>query len=348
MKKWRYPALHLLAWLVLWISGTRDAMEGYSVHPPNFAWIKESGWPPLAALGFRDLAYQTISMVAFYSAYFWTAPNLFPRRRYGRALLSLLGVFAAMVATRYVMEFWVIRPVLHFENYFGKPIDPWYYITNCIRYSNNYCWYGIILFFLTRPGRVKQQKAEAELAFLRSQINPHFLFNTINDIYSLVYRQQKEAPEALLKLSGILRYALYEESRDSVSLDKELTYLRDYLDLVSIGSNHRTYIDFRVEGETDSLSIAPLLLIPFAENMVRHGVTDDPGRPASLHIHTDKRHFRLFAINHIREKQKDAVGGIGLRNVRRRLELMYPGLHTFEVIEQEGRFRCILNLTLNP
>jgi len=347
MKKWLSPALHVLAWLVLWISGIRDWMGVYTNRPFDVAWIKAIGWPPLAAIAVRNLGYQCISMVAFYTAFAWTAPLLFPRRRYVRALLSLLGVFAAMVATRAVMEFWIVRPVLHFENYFGKPIDPWWYITNCISYSFNYCLYGIILFFLTRSGRAKQQKAEAELAFLRSQINPHFLFNTINDIYSLVYRQQKEAPEALLKLSGILRYALYEENRDSVSLDKELAYLRDYLDLVSIGSNHRTFIDFHIEGDTDSLSIAPLLLIPFAENMVRHGVVDDPAYPASLHIRTEKGRFQLHAVNHIRQRQKDPVGGIGLRNVRRRLELMYPGLHSFEVTEKEGQFRCDLNLTLN-
>jgi hypothetical protein len=348
MKKWRYPALHILVWLILWINSVRDSMNGYVLNPLVVAWVKTTGWPPLAAFLFMKAFYQTVAMVAFYSAYSWTAPNLFPRRRYGRALLSLVGVFTAMVATRYVVEFWILKPVLHWENYFGRPFQLWKYTTNCIGYSFNYCLFGVILYFITHSGKAQQQKTEAELAFLPSQINPHFLFNTINDIYSLVYRQQKEAPEALLKLSGILRYALYEETRDRVSLSKELAYLRDYLDLVSIGSNHQTYIDFRVEGETDSLSIAPLLLIPFAENMVRHGVTDDPGRPATLHIRSDKRQFQLYAINHLREKQKDTVGGIGLRNVRRRLELMYPGLHTFEVTEQDSQFRCLLHLTLNP
>jgi two-component system, LytTR family, sensor kinase len=347
MKKWLPPALHILAWLLLLGNSVRDTMDGYTTRAYEVAWLKTCGLPPLAAFAIRNLSYQTVSMVAFYTAFFWTGPLLFPRRRYLRAIVSLLGVFAAMVATRYIVEFWIDKPLLHFENYFGKPINLWWYITNCISYSSSFCWFGIIIFFLTRSGRAKQQKAEAELAFLRSQINPHFLFNSINDIYSLVYRQQKEAPEALLKLSGILRYALYEESRDSVSLDKELTYLRDYLDLVSIGANHRTYIDFRIEGNTQSLSIAPLLLIPFAENMVRHGVIDDPGSPASLHIRTEKDRFHLYAVNHIRQRQKDSVGGIGLRNVRRRLELMYPGLHSFEVAEEQGQFRCVLNLTLN-
>ncbi len=224
MKKWLYPGLHLLGWMLLLISGVQSFMAGYKANIYQVAWIKACGWPPLAAATVMTLTYQTISMVAFYGAYTWTAPFLFPRRRYGRALVSLAAVFAAMVVTRYVMEFWFLQPVLHFENYFGRPVDPRWYITNCISYSYEYCLFGIILFFLTHAGKIQQERAEAELAFLRSQINPHFLFNTINDIYSLVYRQHKDAPDALLKLSGILRYALYEENRDSVSLEKELTY----------------------------------------------------------------------------------------------------------------------------
>jgi two-component system, LytTR family, sensor kinase len=347
MKKWLYPGLHVLGWMLMAINRIQDFMGSYKGRPVDIAWIKASGWPPLAGVIVQTLAYQAISMVAFYTAYAWTAPALFPRRRYGPALLSLLGVFAAMVTTRYVMEFWVIRPLLHFENYFGRPIDPWWYITNCIGYSFNYCLFGVILYFLIHSGKIQQEKAEAELAFLRSQINPHFLFNTINDIYSLVYRQHKDAPEALLKLSGILRYALYEENRNNVSLEKELTYLQDYLDLVAIGSNHHTYIDFQVDGSPIAKSIAPLLLIPFAENMVRHGVIDDPTNSASLLIRIRDNSFHLLAVNHIRHHNKDAVGGIGLPNVRRRLELLYPGQHSFEVMQQEGRFRCVLTLTLN-
>lgn len=345
-KKWLTPALHVLAWSLLLASDLREFMFTGTLSPFAVAWVKASGLPAPVAELLRALGYQIVSMVAFYTAYAWIAPSLFPRRRYGRACLAVLGVLAVMVATRAVMEFGILRPLLHYENYFGRPVDPWWYITNCIGYSYTYCLFGIILYFFLYSGKVQREKAEAELAFLRSQVNPHFLFNTINDIYSLVYRQQKEAPEALLKLSGILRYALYEENRDRVSLEKELAYLRDYLDLQRIGANQQLYIDFRVEGDTASLHIAPLLLIPFAENIVKHGVVDDPDHPASLHVRADAGRFYLSAMNRVRTQQKDAAGGIGLHNVRRRLELLYPGSHTFQVIEEKEEFRCILNLAL--
>src|SRR6202000_774092 len=162
-----------------------------------------------------------------------------------------------------------------------------------------------------------------------------------------VYQKSEEAPEALLKLSGLLRYMLYEDGRDKVSLEKELDYLTDYLDLQRIGSKQRTYIDFSVTGYMGQLRIAPLLLIPFAENIVKHGVIDDPSRPARLHVEAGEGRFRLNAVNRGKPQEKDMTGGIGLNNVRRRLELLYPGRYTFEVKERKGEFACVLDLKLN-
>jgi two-component system, LytTR family, sensor kinase len=345
-KKWVFPALHILVWSLLVINKVRDFMQDYPSIPYDRAWVAASGWSPLACAIILNFAYLLVSIAGFYTAYAWTGPSLFPRRRYGRALLSILGVCTAMVITRYIMEFRLLRPVLHFENYFGRPVEPWTYIKNCVSYSFNYALFGVIVYFLRRSGRAQQERVKAELAFLKSQVNPHFLFNTINDIYALAYQKSDQTPEALLKLSGILRYSLYEDGLERVSLARELAYLTDYLDLQRIGSKQRTYIDFQVEGEPDRLQIAPLLLIPFAENIVKHGIIDDPATPASLHIRARNGHFELSAINRVKAQLKDSAGGIGLSNVRRRLELLYPGLHSFRVSEQEGIFECTLALTL--
>lgn len=274
------------------------------------------------------------------------APSLFPRIRYGRALLSLLGICIAIVATRYVMEYQVLLPLLHFDNYFGHPMDLWHFSRNCILYTYDFSLYGVILYFLVNGDKVRQEKIKAELSFLKSQVNPHFLFNTINDIYALAYQKSDEAPEALLKLSGILRYMLYEASTEKVGLGKEVDYLVDYLDLQRIGSKQNTYIDFTVEGSTDRLQIAPLILIPFAENIVKHGVINDKQHPASLSIRIRDDHFSLRAANTINGKQEDHTGGIGLQNVRRRLELLYPGRHTFQVTRNDGIFMCNLDIHL--
>lgn len=346
-KKWIYPGLHILGWLIMAVSGVRDFMEGYATNAYEVAWIKSSGYSPFFCGLSITLGFQAVSMVAFYTGYAWTAPALFPRRRYGWAILSVLGVCLAMVATRYIAEFWILGPLVRWDNYFGRPINLWWYTTNCVGYTYKYSLFGIILYFIVRSGRVQQERVSAELAFLKSQVNPHFLFNTINDIYALVYQKSEEAPEALLKLSGLLRYMLYEDGRENVSLARELAYLKDYLDLQRIGSKQRMYIDFQVEGDTERLRIAPLLLIPFAENIVKHGIIDNPDSPASLRVETRDGQFHLSATNRVRTQQKDKAGGIGLSNVRRRLELLYPGLHTFRVTEDGGAFECMLDLTLH-
>jgi hypothetical protein len=333
--------------VILAVSGVSDFMERYGTNQYEVAWVKGSGHTPFVCGLSMVLGFQAVSMAAFYTGYAWTAPALFPRRKYGQAVLSLAGVCLAMVATRYVVEFWILKPLVRWDNYFGRPINLWWYSKNCVGFTYNYALFGIIVYFIVRAGRVQQERVSAELAFLKSQVNPHFLFNTINDIYALVYQKSEEAPESLLKLSGLLRYMLYEDGRENVSLERELAYLKDYLDLQRIGAKQHMYIDFHVEGDTDRLRIAPLLLIPFAENIVKHGVIDNPDNPARLCVDTRDGHFHLSATNGIKMQQKDKAGGIGLNNVRRRLELLYPGRHTFRVTENGSAFECLLDLTLN-
>lgn len=344
-KRWLFPALHGLIWALIAVSAVRDFLEHRNVYEE--AWVRLSGHSALTCAMAMAIGLQLVSMTGLYIAYGWVGPALFPRPRYVRALLTLAGACAGMVLVRALVEFVILGPWLHWDNYFGRRVGVWWYVQNCILFSFDYVLFGLVAYFVVRAGRVSQERTRAELSLLKSQVNPHFLFNTINDIYALVYQKSDEAPEALLKLSGLLRYMLYEDGREKVSLEKELTYLQDYLDLQRIGSKQRTFIDFRVEGDARMFQIAPLLLIPFAENIVKHGVIDDPLRPARLHVEASGGRFRLHAVNAVRPQQKDGTGGIGLSNVRRRLELLYPGRHSFEVKESPGEFDCVLDLKLH-
>jgi hypothetical protein len=346
-KKWRYPALHLLGWTIMAANGYRDFM-GLSDQPYYVAWIQASGFPLGVCALVHTLGYQLVLMTGFYMAYGVAGPLLYPRPRYLLALGALMGACVGMVGVRYVVEFGVLKPVFHYDNYFGHPHDLWWYASNCIGFSYDYVLFGLLLYFVVGTARARQERTNAELAFLKSQVNPHFLFNTINDIYALVYQKSEDAPEALLTLSGLLRYMLYEDGREKVALDKELAYLQDYLHLQRIGSKQRTFIDVSVTGDTSRWQIPPLLLIPFAENIIKHGVTDDPLHPARLEVDSRDGRFRLTAVNRVQPREKDKGTGIGLRNVRRRLELLYPGIHRFQVVEEAGEFHCLLDLTLHP
>lgn len=190
-------------------------------------------------------------------------------------MLAVVAAIAVMVVTgfwRYFMEFGLFKPLLGFDNYRGNHVLVSYYVNNIFSYYfPRYFVYGLMYFFVEswynnqkRQQELQKEKATAELTFLRSQINPHFLFNTINDIYSLSYQQSDKAPTALLKLSEILRYMLREGKEDKVPLQSEIKYLENVVELQQISSKDTACINFTVEGYVGcSLSACvPAVLLP--------------------------------------------------------------------------------------
>jgi hypothetical protein len=351
MKKWVFISLHILAWSLLLASATRDLYKAHNAYIDKS--ILESGLNRGFYSFIFNLGYFLSFLVAFYGAYFLVGPYLF-RKKYIKAIVFLVFVLAAIVITRYIAEFHLLLPYLKFDNYRGHPFQAKYYIENCISYTYKYCLFGLVFYFLVISYRIEREKKEiekekiqAELSFLKSQINPHFLFNTINDIYSLTYQKDDKAPGALLKLSSILRYMLDEGIKEKVLLERELFYVSDYIELQVIGSKNNITIDFKIEGDIKGQQIAPLILIPFAENIFKHGVVNDAGEKALLHILIENDYFKLISRNKIKDQQKDKTGGIGLNNVKRRLELLYPGKHSFNVAKENGIFSCSLEINLS-
>ncbi len=193
-----------------------------------------------------------------------------------------------------------------------------------------------------------QEKLEAELSLLKSQIHPHFLFNTLNNLYALTLIQSKEAPDIVLKLSGLLDYMIYKSNDRFVSLDKELQMLESYIELEKLRYNKRLDFDYQLKGEPGSLKIAPLIMLPFIENSFKHGAGNDRTNPKiRIKIEIGNDCLTLQVVNSIRgEKKKDeSLGeGIGLKNVRRRLELIYPDDHKLEIRESEIEFEVNLEI----
>lgn len=189
------------------------------------------------------------------------------------------------------------------------------------------------------------QKQASELALLRSQVNPHFLFNTLNNIYSLVYRKSDDAPEAIMKLSEIMRYMLYDANTEKVPLDKEITYLHSFIELQRLRQHDPDFVEFIISGKTEGLTISPNLLISFVENAFKHGSRNvqNPGIIINLSAQPGKMCFTV--TNFINKEEaivKDSAGGIGLQNIRRRLDLLYPGTHTLEIEQNEEIYKVNL------
>ena len=191
----------------------------------------------------------------------------------------------------------------------------------------------------------KAEKLEAELKFLKSQINPHFLFNSLHNIYTLTVLNPQMAGDKLLKLSDMLRYLLYECDAERVTLGKELAYLKNYIDLFTLKDEEALNIKFDRNDVNSSVEIAPLLLIPFVENAFKHSYIEDLDNGwIEMGLFSNEKEIYFNIRNSVpnNHMSKDAIGGIGLNNVRRQLELTYPNQHQLEISVSETVFEIEL------
>ena len=200
---------------------------------------------------------------------------------------------------------------------------------------------------------LETQTMQSELNFLKTQINPHFLFNTLNNLYALTLKKSDKAPEIVVKLSEMMRYMLYECNEPKVSLEKEVNYLKNYLDLEKLRQGDDARISFQIHGEVTNQEIAPLLFIPFLENSFKHGLTNTIHEGyvnILLDVEDDKVRFEienskpetLPAETHTTKKS----GGIGLVNVRRRLNLLYPEQYELVLKDTPRSYSIALDLEL--
>jgi sensor histidine kinase YesM len=192
--------------------------------------------------------------------------------------------------------------------------------------------------------------ARNELSALKAQINPHFLFNNLNTIYSMASKKDERTANVVLKLSDFLRYVLYDTSSETIPLEKEVEIIRNYVSLQKERVNPEiTRIELITEGKYKGADIAPLLLLPLAENCFKHGKGKDAGT-IQIYIGFDGKQLIFRTENNIapREKTKgDKNGGIGIKNVEKRLELLYPEHHSLEYGEKDGVFRLEMRIELN-
>lgn len=197
-----------------------------------------------------------------------------------------------------------------------------------------------------RESFLQKEKLAGELKFLKTQVNPHFLFNTLNNIYSLAYRQDPNAAPMVATLSKIMRYHLYDGSRERVSLHKEAEMLQDYIALQRLKYGDALHVDFYTEGIGPHHEIAPLILINFIENSFKHGdAASNPGAFVSVTLTVEEGQLHFLIENSFQPSgEKDE--GFGLKNAERLLDLAYPGKHVVEVNKAEGIFSVNLRIEL--
>jgi two-component system LytT family sensor kinase len=197
----------------------------------------------------------------------------------------------------------------------------------------------------TKMADLAKEKAEAELSFLKSQINPHFLFNSINAVYFLIDKENKEAREALHRFSDMLRYQLYEAGGDKIPIEKEVDFLSDYVSLQKLRKDEQYRVEFSATPDVKGFSIEPLLLISFVENAFKHISHNNHDNYVKVELSKTNGSMNLFVENTKEDTlTNDKVGGIGLQNVKRRLELLYPGKYDLRIQDNPELYTVNLKL----
>jgi two-component system LytT family sensor kinase len=213
--------------------------------------------------------------------------------------------------------------------------------------------YGLVTAFVEEENAHREESQErlrSELSFLRSQISPHFIFNVLNSIVYLIRSKSDQAEDVTIQLSELIRYMLYETDTKQVPVSKEVEYLKNYIELQKVRYGDDVEINVNITGNDSSLTIEPMLLIPFVENAFKHGVGMVRHPKIDINLSYDLSNLTFEVKNPIGPEtidEKDGSSGIGLKNVSRRLELLYKEKHELEIINDGKQFLTKLSLNLN-
>jgi two-component system, LytTR family, sensor kinase len=296
---------------------------------------------------YKDIIiYVFVGLITFYAVYF-SLPFLFSRKNKIFSILIGLSLMTFLVFLRVGIEFVFWKYIAPMSD--GKPCvvdNPW--IFNSVRLVIINTIYAVLIRLAIDWYEAQKLKVElisrnqaSELALLRSQVNPHFLFNTLNNIYSLVYKKSEDAPEAVMMLSSIMRYMLYDATSDKVLLEKEIEYLKSFIELQKLRLRQQDFVEINIHGVTNGRTISPMLLIPFVENAFKHSSKNSPNPGIRINLFIEPDQLQFIVTNQIRKSSDtpgDQSGGIGLHNIQRRLDLLYPGKHSLLITEDQNIF----------
>jgi two-component system LytT family sensor kinase len=200
-----------------------------------------------------------------------------------------------------------------------------------------------------RQKELEKEKLNSELALLKNQISPHFFFNTLNNIYSLIIINTEDSQNAVLKLSRLMRYLLYESEQGQTTLSSDIDFMKNYIDLMRLRMSNKVNLHVEFPSECASIHIPPLLFIPFVENAFKYGISYREKSFIDIRMSTTKDLITFRCSNSIVKPVDDSASqhsGIGLENVSKRLNLLFPGKHELKINESASSFDVILNISL--
>ncbi len=317
-----------------------------------WTFMKSGGGEKLGIYLLINLVNIPIYMAAFYTLKYVQIPYLLNKGKYVLFVLSL----AFMSFVLYL--FWRINGVLWMDEIRGLKNIPFMNFLRYLTYSVQF--YSPAMALLAwdnhldkikereRLQELEKEKLATELKYLKAQLNPHFLFNTLNNLYSYVIMQSPKAPDMILRLSGILDYVLYRSQQKTVPLKEEVETIEHFLELEKIRYGERLNVRFEAKGNLD-IPVSPLLLLSLVENAFKHGASGDIDSPEIVIDLLGEEDYIGFNVWNTKSKYKgrktdDYKEGIGLSNIKRQLNLIYPQKHTISIDETETTFTVLLTI----
>ena len=343
--------LHILVWAILL------ALPLYSVKRLQFS----------SDFLLIYYSYTIINGLLFYANYLLLIPKLFFRKRRISYYLSALALivcfyFVADISNNIVIGYLEKKNPEGLERRLPPPRGMRLRVPVAGPHVMGYVSSSLFIVFLSlgvkvleRQSRIEnvqeemeKAKLNAELAFLKNQISPHFFFNTLNNIYSLIDINAEDSQKAVLKLSKLMRYLLYESEQGDTKLSYEIDFMKNYIDLMKLRMSEKVSLAVDFPEVNDDISIPPLLFIPFIENAFKHGITTRGRSFINIGLSSTSEVLIFKCSNSIAGKgPEDRQPGIGLENVKKRLALLFPGKHDLFIDKHDDEFRVLLNIKLS-
>lgn len=328
----------------------------------------------------KNISANALILLFFYFNYFYLIPKLFLSKKYTRYFIIVLVCFCSIlfVSSTVMSQFFHSNQEISNRSPFeaqpqlppnllvpappqlSPPENPpqHHSVISKIRFfftENDQTFFlfgSIVLFSLllkisNQYYQTKNAKQEAELNYLLAQVNPHFLFNALNSIYTLSIKEKApNSSSGLLKLSGLLRYMITETNQNIVPLEKEILCINDFIDLQKLRLTDNTQLDYTVSGNISEKQIAPMLLIPFVENAFKYGVNPDENSKIQIMIHVTDDALKMDVSNNKVSVNRDAIekSGIGIMNAKKRLALLYPDKHDLSISQTDKTFHVTLKI----
>lgn len=297
-----------------------------------------------------NITFFITSIICFYINYFIVVPGFFDGDRIYKSVIVFFLSASCFVGVRYCMEelflpaFFGIRNYAEGTKFIYYFFDNIFYSTTTIFISTTFWFFRYFIDAETEKTELVKAKKTAELQALKTQINPHFIFNSLNNIYSLVYQKSDKALPAIEELSKLLRFSTKDLEQEFISLEKEIGYIDSLTALEKLRIKNPELLIAEKNISYPTLPVSPMLLVPFVENAFKHG--DFRNKGFVLKISDEQRILHFYLHNFKKEKMKDSGSGIGIGNVKKRLEILYPKKHELNINESETEFIVDLKIDL--